>query len=69
MSNPPPTGRNPSPRRTTPGPRRKGWRRLFSIRRVLLVLLGLFLLGVAAIGVAFATIDIPPPNELAEAQA
>ena len=69
MSNPPPTGRNPGPRRTTPGPRRKGWRRLFSIRRVLLVLLGLFLLGVAAIGVAFATIDIPPPNELAEAQA
>jgi membrane peptidoglycan carboxypeptidase len=48
---------------------RKGWRRFFSMKRILLVLLGLFLLGVAAFGVAYATIDIPQPNELANAQA
>jgi membrane peptidoglycan carboxypeptidase len=48
---------------------RKGWRRFFSMKRILLALLGLFLLGVTAFGVAYATIDIPQPNELANAQA
>jgi membrane peptidoglycan carboxypeptidase len=48
---------------------RKGWRRFFSLKRVLLVLLGLFVLGVSAFGVAYAMTDIPQPNDLANAQA
>jgi membrane peptidoglycan carboxypeptidase len=50
-------------------PVRKGWRRFFSWKRVLLTLLGLFLIGTAAIGVAYATTRVPEPNELANAQA
>ena len=49
------------------GPRT--WRRFFSVKRVLLVLLGLFLIGAAFVGVAFATTAIPQPNDLANAQA
>jgi len=49
------------------GPRT--WRRFFSVKRVLLVLLGLFLIGAALVGVAFATTAIPQPNDLANAQA
>jgi membrane peptidoglycan carboxypeptidase len=48
---------------------RKGWRRFFSTKPILLTLLGLFLLGVAAFGVAYARTDIPQPNQLANAQA
>lgn len=48
---------------------RKGWRRFFSWKRILLVLLGVFLLGAAAFGVAYATTDVPEPNEMANAQA
>jgi membrane peptidoglycan carboxypeptidase len=50
-------------------PVRKGWRRFFSWKRILLTLLGLFLIGTAAIGVAYATTKVPQPNELANAQA
>ncbi|MEP7193958.1 MAG: transglycosylase domain-containing protein [Actinomycetota bacterium] len=49
------------------GPR--SWRRLFSVKRVLLVLSGMFLIGAALLGVAFATTAIPQPNDLANAQA
>jgi len=49
-------------------PARKGWRRFFSWKPILLTLLGLFLLGVAAFGVAYATTDVPQPNDLANAQ-
>jgi membrane peptidoglycan carboxypeptidase len=44
-------------------------RRIFSLKRVLLVLLGLFLFGVAGLVVAFAMVSVPPPNALANAQA
>jgi len=50
-------------------PARNRWRRFFSWKRILLALLALFLLGAAAFGVAYATTDIPQPNELANAQA
>jgi len=39
------------------------------VKRVLLVLLGMFLLGVAAVAVAFAMVSVPQPNDLANAQA
>jgi len=57
---------NASAKRKKP---RKGWRRFFAWKPILLTLLGLFLLGVAAIGVAYAMTDIPQPNQLANAQA
>ncbi|HYO17368.1 MAG TPA: transglycosylase domain-containing protein [Dermatophilaceae bacterium] len=44
-------------------------RRIFSVKRVLLVLLGLFVLGASALGVAFAKVSVPQPNDLANAQA
>ncbi len=50
-------------------PVRKGWRRFFSWKRILLTLLGLFLIGAATIGVAYARTRVPQPNELANAQA
>jgi membrane peptidoglycan carboxypeptidase len=53
----------------TPEIARKRRRRFFSIKRVLLVLLGLFLLGVTAFGVAYAMVSVPQPNDLANAQA
>jgi membrane peptidoglycan carboxypeptidase len=57
-------------RNSTKGkPARRSWRRFFSTKRILLTLLGLFLLGATGLGVAFATIDIPQPNDLANAQA
>jgi membrane peptidoglycan carboxypeptidase len=46
----------------------KSRRRFLSTKRILLALLGLFLLGVAAFGVAYATIRVPLPNDLANAQ-
>jgi len=46
-----------------------GWRRFFSMKRILLTLLGLFLLGATLFGVAYATIGVPQPNDLASAQA
>ena len=45
------------------------WRRFFSRKRVLLVLLGLFVIGGALVGFAFATTSIPSPNSMATAQA
>ena len=60
----------PRARRTTKSkPARRGWRRLFSVKWILLALLGLFLLGATAFGVAYATISVPQPNDLANAQA
>ena len=48
---------------------RRGWRRFFSTKPILLTLLGLFLVGVAAFAVAYAKTDVPQPNQLANAQA
>jgi len=48
---------------------RRDWRRFFSMKWILLGLLGFFLLGVAAFGVAYAATNVPQPNELANAQA
>ncbi len=53
-------------KRTQP---RGGWRRFFSWKWILLGLLGFFLLGVAAFAVAYASTDVPQPNQLANAQA
>jgi len=50
-------------------PARLGWRRFFSWKRILLALLALFLIGVAAFGVAYAATNVPQPNDLANAQA
>jgi len=52
--------RNPAP---------KSWRRFFSTKRILLPLLGLFVLGATGFGVAYATVDVPQPNDLSNAQA
>ena len=49
--------------------RGRTWRRFFSVKRVLLALLALFLLGAGAVGVAFAMVSVPQPNDLAQAQA
>jgi membrane peptidoglycan carboxypeptidase len=49
--------------------RRRTRRRFFSVKRILLVVLGLALVGAGAVGVAFATTSIPQPNDLANAQA
>ncbi|MFC7490616.1 MULTISPECIES: transglycosylase domain-containing protein [unclassified Knoellia] len=46
---------------------RKGARRSWP-RRILYTLLGLFLLGLAGVGVAYAMTDVPKPNDLAVAQ-
>ncbi len=68
-STPSPTAGAPRARRTRRSPEGKpvATRRRW-VRRVLWTLLTLFLLGVGAIGVAFATIDPPSPNALADAQ-
>ena len=47
-----------------PTSRRRRW-----LKRGLWALLGLFLLGLAGVGFAYATTDIPEPNEIATAQA
>ena len=52
-----------------PRPPRTGWRRFFGWKRVLLTLAGLFLLLLAGVGVAYALIGVPTPNDLANAQA
>jgi membrane peptidoglycan carboxypeptidase len=44
-------------------------RRIFTVKRVLLVLLGLFLLGVSGLAAAFALVSVPQPNQMAEKQA
>ncbi|MEO6143268.1 MAG: biosynthetic peptidoglycan transglycosylase, partial [Dermatophilaceae bacterium] len=70
MSNPPTrASRSASRSSAERKPARKSWRRFFSWKRILLTLLGLFLLGVGGFGVAYAMTDIPQPNELANAQA
>ena len=52
------------PRGTAPaGSRRKVW-----LKRIPWILAGLFLFGLAALGVAFAAVQVPNPNELADAQ-
>jgi len=49
--------------------RPRTWRRFFSAKRILLTLLALFLVGAALVGVAYASVKIPQPNDLANAQA
>ncbi|MFC7485560.1 transglycosylase domain-containing protein [Knoellia sp. CPCC 206453] len=51
-----------TPRRPSKGARRS-WP-----RRILFTLIGLFLLGVAGVGVAYHLTDVPKPNDLAVAQ-
>ncbi|MEO7268521.1 MAG: transglycosylase domain-containing protein [Knoellia sp.] len=51
-----------SPRRSSKGTRRS-WP-----RRILYTLIGLFVLGVAGVGVAYYMTDVPKPNDLAVAQ-
>ncbi len=51
------------------GGKRGGRRRLSWPKRILLTLLGLFVLGVGAVGVAYAMIKTPKPNDYATAQA
>ena len=62
-----------TPSDTTHSPRHqltpKKRRRIFSLKRILLVLLGLLLLGVAVVAVAYAKVNVPQPNDLAKAQA
>ena len=43
--------------------------RFFSVKRTLLVLLGLLGLGAAVFGVSYAMVSVPQPNDLANAQA
>ena len=70
MSTPPTrSSRSSRDNRAKGKPPRKGWRRFFSWKRIVLVLLGLFLLGAAAFGVAYASTNVPQPNDLANAQA
>ena len=38
------------------------------LKRIPWILAGLFLFGLAALGVAFAAVQVPNPNELADAQ-
>ncbi|HYO18531.1 MAG TPA: transglycosylase domain-containing protein, partial [Dermatophilaceae bacterium] len=52
-----------------PEPARRRRRRFFSVKRTLLVLLGLLLLGAAVFGVSYAMVSVPQPNDLANAQA
>ena len=51
-----------------PGPDEPSGRRRW-LRRGLWTMLGLFLLGLLGLGVAYAVTDVPQPNELATAQA
>ena len=70
MSNPPTRNSRSSSRSSAKRkPARKGWRRFFSWKAILLSLLGLFLLGASAFGVAYAATDVPQPNDLANVQA
>jgi membrane peptidoglycan carboxypeptidase len=58
-----------SKRKPAAKPAPKGWRRFFSRKRILLALLAFFVLGVTALGVAYAMVSVPQPNDLANAQA
>ena len=71
MSTPPDPGMPDGEPTFTPAqrPARKAHRRVFWVKRILLVLLGLLLVGATLVGVAYATISIPQPNDLANAQA
>jgi membrane peptidoglycan carboxypeptidase len=71
LSTPPDPGMPDGEPTFTPAhrPAPKARRRIFSAKRILLVLLGLFLVGATLVGVAYATISIPQPNDLANAQA
>jgi membrane peptidoglycan carboxypeptidase len=44
-------------------------RRIFTLKRVLLVLVAMFLLGASGLAVAFAMVSVPQPNEMAAKQA
>jgi len=68
MSNTP-RSRAEARRRNEAAPRRsrKGSRTSWP-RRILYTLIGLFVLGVAGLGVAYAMTDVPKPNDLAVAQ-
>ncbi|MDO5712311.1 MAG: transglycosylase domain-containing protein, partial [Micrococcales bacterium] len=53
---------------TRPQGRRGFWRRLFSWKGILGLILGLVLLGLATFAVAYLLIPVPDPNERAQAQ-
>lgn len=55
--------RNEAPPRRSRKAKRRSWP-----RRILYTLIGLFVLGVAGLGVAYAMTDVPNPNALAVAQ-
>ncbi|NED95971.1 penicillin-binding protein [Phytoactinopolyspora alkaliphila] len=62
------TGPKRGPRyRTTQ--KRRGWRRFVGWKAFLLYFLGLILLGVGAVVFAFATIDVPEPNDFSTSEA
>jgi membrane peptidoglycan carboxypeptidase len=48
---------------------KRGWRRWFTWKKVLLAGLGLFLLGILGVGVAFAMTDVPSANDFSTSQA
>ncbi|RAW18908.1 transglycosylase domain-containing protein [Phytoactinopolyspora halophila] len=62
-------GRNDAgPRYRANQPQKKGWRRLFTWKALALYVLGFFLLVAGAVAVAFATIDVPEPNDFSTSE-
>ncbi|SDU20695.1 transglycosylase domain-containing protein [Jiangella alkaliphila] len=49
-------------------PKRTGWRRVVNWKVFGFTVLGMFLLGAGAIGVAFAMIDVPEPNDFSTSE-
>src|SRR5690625_1389457 len=50
-------------------PKKKGWRRFVTPKALLLWFLGFVALFVAGVGVAFAMIDVPSPNDFSTSEA
>ncbi|WP_162606630.1 transglycosylase domain-containing protein [Jiangella asiatica] len=57
------------PRYRATRPKRTGWRRVVNWKTFGFSVLGLFLLGAAGIGIAFAVIDVPEPNDFSTSEA